>query len=443
MPAPRSLRIGFVATRFAGIDGVSLEAGKWADVLGEMGHEVFYFGGIVDRPPERSRTVAEAFFGHPDVSAIGEAVFDGGTGPRSQAVSRRIDELSAFLRERLLAFVREFEVDMLVPENALAIPMHVPLGLAITQLAAESGMRVLAHHHDLPWERQRFAVNAVTDILAAAFPPALPNVHHVCINTAQREQIARRVGRSARVIPNVMDFETLHQPSPDVTAALRVDLGLAPDEVLVLQPVRVIPRKGIEHAVELLARLDRPARLVISHPSGDEGAEYEEHIRELARLLDVRIEWAADRVSAARGSLPDGRPTWTLGDFYDAADLVAYPSLIEGFGNAYLEAVYHRRPVLVNRYPIYDLDIRPLGFRDIEMNGYLTEANVAETLGLLDDPVRVRERTDWNYGLGLRYFSYEALRRGLRAALADLWPDDHLQLGLPGPQAHKTSTRWR
>ena len=423
MPAARALRIGFVATRFAGIDGVSLEAEKWADVLREMGHDVFYFGGIVDRPPERSRAAPEAFFGHPDISAIDAAVFGGAAGRRSPAVSRRIHEITTYLRERLHAFVSDFELDLLVPENALAIPMHLPLGLAIAQLAAETGMPVLAHHHDLPWERQRFLVNAATDILAAAFPPSLSNVHHVCINTAQREQIARRLGRSARVIPNVMDFQTPHQPSDDESAGLRAELGLAKDELFVLQPVRVIPRKGIEHAVELLARLERPARLVISHPSGDEGAEYEEHIREYARLLDTSIVWAADRVSAARGSLPDGRRTYTLGDMYDAADLVSYPSLIEGFGNAYLEAVYHHRPVFVNRYAIYDLDIRPLGFRNIEMNGFLTEANVAETRRLLDDQARVTEWTDGNFQLGLRHFSYEAVRRGLRAALAELSPD--------------------
>jgi glycosyltransferase involved in cell wall biosynthesis len=337
-------------------------------------------------------------------------------------VSRRIDELAVYLRERLHAYVSDFELDLLVPENALAIPMHLPLGLAITRLAAETGMPVLAHHHDLPWERQRFLVNAATDILTAAFPPALPNVHHVCINTGQREQIARRVGRSARVIPNVMDFETRHQPSPDA-AALRQDLGLAPDELLVLQPVRVIPRKGIEHAVELLARLDRPARLVISHPSGDEGLEYEEHIRELARLLDVGVVWAADRVTAGRGNLSDGRPMWTLGDLYDAADLVTYPSLIEGFGNAYLEAVYHRRPVFVNRYAVYDLDIRPLGFRNVEMDGFLTAANVADTRRLLDEPARIAAWTDANFQLASRHFSFTALRRELRAALTELWPD--------------------
>lgn len=424
MTAGRALRIGFVATRFAGTDGVSLEAEKWAVELRDMGHQVFYLAGIVDRPAECSRVVPEAFFGHPDVVTVNEAVF-GAVSPgsgRPKAVSRRIDELTAHLVSALDAFVSDFELDMLLPENALAIPMHLPLGLAITRFAAETAIPVLAHHHDLRWERQRFEVNSVPDILSAAFPPPLPNVRHVCINSVQQEQIARRLGRAARVIPNVMDFEDPPPPPDAYSAGLRHDLGIGGGELLVLQPVRVIPRKGIEHAVELLARLGRPARLVISHHIGDEGMAYGARIREFAALLGVEVLWAADRLAGERGVDDAGRRTYTLGDFYAAADLMTYPSLIEGFGNAFLEAVYHRAPIMLNRYPVYDLDIRPKGFRCVEMDGYVTTDTVAETLALLDDADRIAAWTDTNYDLGLRHFSHRVVRDGLRAELEAMFP---------------------
>ena len=38
-----------------------------------------------------------------------------------------------------------------------------------------------------------------------------------------------------------------------------------------------------------------------------------------------------------------------LADAYAAADLVCFPSLVEGFGNALVEAIYHRKPLFVNR----------------------------------------------------------------------------------------------
>jgi hypothetical protein len=37
--------IGFVSTRFAGNDGVSLEAAKWAEVLEASGHRCYWFAG--------------------------------------------------------------------------------------------------------------------------------------------------------------------------------------------------------------------------------------------------------------------------------------------------------------------------------------------------------------------------------------------------------------
>jgi hypothetical protein len=39
------LNLGFVSTRFAGIDGVSLEASKWAQIFEGEGHTCFWFAG--------------------------------------------------------------------------------------------------------------------------------------------------------------------------------------------------------------------------------------------------------------------------------------------------------------------------------------------------------------------------------------------------------------
>jgi hypothetical protein len=42
----------------------------------------------------------------------------------------------------------------------------------------------------------------------------------------------------------------------------------------------------------------------------------------------------------------EGQKVYTLWDLYPHAALVTYPSLYEGFGNAFLEAVYFRVPLL-------------------------------------------------------------------------------------------------
>lgn len=439
-PTPR--RIGFVSTRFSGTDGVSLETAKWAAVLERLGHTCFYFAGLSDRPADRSRIVPEAFYRHPDIEAINHRAYAGewdsnhdgrptnieppelrhpalSIYTRPPWLTTRIHELREALKVELRSFVGAFDLELLVIENASAIPLNLPLGLAIAELIAETGIPTIAHGHDFHWERQRFLVNCVPDILAAAFPPSHPSIRHVVINSVQASQLASRHGLTPHVIPNVMEFERPPGPPGVEPALVRADLGVANDELLLLQPTRVIQRKGIEHAIEFTRRLGRPARLVISHAAGDEGPEYETRVREFAELLGVDVRFESEIVGEHPGLTPDGRRIYTLAEVYPAADFVTYPSAFEGFGNAFLEAVYYRRPILVNNYSTYEVDIRPRGFRVVWFDGFISDATLALARQLLDDPALSAEWTARNYDLGARHFSFTILQRHLEDLLAD------------------------
>jgi glycosyltransferase involved in cell wall biosynthesis len=435
--APR--RVGFVSTRFAGTDGVSLETAKWATILERLGNTCFYFAGECDRPADRSHVVPEAFYRHPEIDAINRLAFSAGphdevdAGPARDAPARsrrwpnarppgltdRIHELRAHLKAELEDFVGRYAIDLLVVENASSIPVNLPLGLAISELIAETGIPTIAHHHDFHWERQRFLVNSVPDVLASAFPPAHPSIRHVVINSLQAGALAWRCGLTARVIPNVMEFERPPGPATTSPEELRRDLGVPPGRLLVLQPTRVIPRKGIEHAVEFTRRLGRPAVLVISHAADDEGPEYVERVREYAALLGVDVRFEDAVIGDKPGMLADGRRVRTLADVYPAADFVTYPSVFEGFGNAFLEAVYHRRPILVNNYSTYEVDIRPRGFRVVWFDGFISEATMMQARRLLDDPAEAQAWAERNYALSSRHFSFTVLQRHLEGLLLE------------------------
>lgn len=435
-------RIGFISTRFAGTDGVSLETSKWAAVLERLGHECFYFCGQCDRPAEKSYVVPEAFYRHPEIDAINQVAYQGTWGKlhegrkthpeieelhkdffsvyiRPAQVTKRIQELRFHIKEELYKFAHKFKLELLIVENALTIPLNLPLGLAITEFVTETGYPVIAHHHDFQWERQRFMNNSVHDYIAAAFPPDLPSVRHVVINSLQAHQLAWRKGVNSMVIPNVMDFDSPPPPSDDYTSTVRADLGTAPDQYLFLQPTRIIQRKGIEHAIELTRRLGMPAELVISHAAGDEGTDYEKRVREFAALLDVVIRFESDIIGETRGVTPDGRKIYSLGDVYQKSDLVTYPSTLEGFGNAFLEAIYFKRPLLVNNYSIYEADIKPKGFKVIEFDGFISNATLEETRYVLKHPEESAEHAEHNYELARRYYSFTMLQNHLELLLAD------------------------
>jgi glycosyltransferase involved in cell wall biosynthesis len=416
-------RIGFVSTRFAGTDGVSLETAKWAEVLERRGHVCSYLAGASDRPPAQSRIVPEALFTHPDIRRIYDAAFSQRT--RSSEITWLIHRSKSYLKEQVYAFVRDFGIELLVSQNALTIPMNIPLGLALTEFIAETGFPTIAHHHDFFWERKRFLVNCVWDYLNMAFPPHLPSIRHVVINSSAANQLSLRTGISSLLVPNVMDFDHPPPPPDEYAGDVRSALGIAPDEFFFLQPTRVVQRKGIEHAIELVNRLGMKARLVISHAAGDEGDAYEHRVRDFADLLDVPTNFVSDIIKDQRGATRDGRKIYTLGDVYPHADLVTYPSDIEGFGNAFLEAIYYRQPIVVNNYSIFDMDIKPKGFRVIEFDGYITDDTVHQVRQVLQEPDLAQDMVEHNYRLARRHYSYATLERRLQTLIADCFGEQN------------------
>ena len=413
-------RIGFVSTRFHGTDGVTLEARKWAQILSSMGHKCYWMAGLLDAPPEVSMHVPLAWFNHPEIAEVQSKIF--GVHVRNRALTNQINSIKERLKDELYRFIDRYQIEILIPENILAIPMHVPLGLATTEVIAETTIPVIAHHHDFAWERERFARNAVNDYLQAAFPPLLYGIEHVVINSMAQKELARRLGIPSQVIPNVLDFETPPPGIDEYNRDLRREIGLSDDDWLILQPTRVVARKGIEHAIELVRRLNDPrAKLVISHPVGDEGNEYMRMIRDRIEDAKIDVRFIADRVGERRGVNAEGRKVYTLFDLYPHADLVTYPSHHEGFGNAFLEAIYFGKPVLVNMYAVYARDIDPIGFKAIEMSQLVTSDVVAQTKEILTNKALREEWAKTNYELGRKYFSYAVARRKLAARIANLF----------------------
>ena len=403
-------RIGFVSTRIAGTDGVTLETYKWHQILERNGYECYFFAGELDTPQERSFLEPKAHFEDPEMLDIHSACF--GKTTRKASLSARIQELKAYLKSRLYEFCKEFKIDLLIPENALAIPMNIPLGLALTELIAERGMPTVAHHHDFCWERKRFLINAVRDYIQCAFPPNLRSMRHVVINSEASRQLSYRTGISNVVIPNVFDFACPPPPPPNAES-LRAELGFSDDDLFVLQPTRIVPRKWIERAVELISlmKIERP-RLVVSHESGDEGDLYSQRVLEYADRLGVELIYIGDKIGSAHCFKARNDKKYTMDDIYQNADLVTYPSGYEGFGNAFLEAIYFKKPIVVNRYSIFVEDIEPCGFDVIPFESFVTK-EVVDRIKQFLMPQNLSRAADKNYELGKRNFSYEVLENKL------------------------------
>lgn len=421
--------IGFVSTRLAGTDGVSLETYKWADVLSRMGHSCFYLAGEIlvpkkNIPPGKTQKdislVVDSFhFKNEDIREIYEECFDNYT--ISDDITKRIESIAKEIKDKMHEFVDKFSIDILVSENAVTIPMNIPLGLALTSFINETGIHTIAHHHDFHWERRRFSENGIKDYLDTAFPPSSSTILHVVINSIAQKELNKRKGVQSEIIPNVMDFK--NEPKfemDDYSLGLREKLGMEDDELFVLQPTRIIPRKKIEYAIELVSRLGMKSSLVISHQIGDEEDNgYLKSLISEANKKGVRLIFAGDYIGCDRGETADGKRIYSLEDVYKNADLVTYTSDKEGFGNALIESIYYEKPIVINRFPIYLKDIAPKGFSFIELdNNHISESTINKVNELLQNPSLVEEITNKNYELGGKFFSYEVLEQKLKTLVS-------------------------
>ncbi|MDQ3871703.1 MAG: glycosyltransferase, partial [Chloroflexota bacterium] len=131
---------------------------------------------------------------------------------------------------------------------------------------------------------------------------------------------------------------------PMSKALVRVPLGLAPDERVVLQLGRIVPRKGIDNAIRGFARLQRDhcvaAKLLVV--GGESEQPDPAATPELARLQKIATrEGVADQVVFVGRRGRD-----TLKYYYSAADVFVTTPTYEPFGITPLEAMACGTPVV-------------------------------------------------------------------------------------------------
>ncbi len=282
-----------VSFRLGTADGVSVVARSWQDALQGFGYDVVTVAG--EGPVDRT---------------VAGLALDASEPPPSGEVEDAL-----------------VDADLVVVENLLTIPMNLPASRVVARVLR--GRPALLHHHDPPWQRDRFA--HVTEL-----PPTDPAWRHVTINELTRAELAER-GIEATCIHNGFDPD----PALGDRDRTRARLGVTDGEVLLVHPVRAIARKRVPDAIALATALGATYWLL--------GPAEEDYAEELDRVLAT----ATCRVIHESSDAADA---------YAACDAVVFPSSWEGFGNPPIEAAAHLRPAAVGDYPV-SRELRALGFR--------------------------------------------------------------------------------
>jgi glycosyltransferase involved in cell wall biosynthesis len=288
--------VALVSFRLGGADGVSVAAAHWAEAFTRLGFQVLTVAG-----EGRADRILSGLGLHP---------------PKGSLESRQLEAALG-------------EADLVVVENVCSLPLNPEAGRALAE--SLRGRPAIVHHHDLPWQRARFA--HVRD-----WPPDDPAWVHVTINELSRHELEARGKRATTV------YNGFPEEPPGRRAPTRRALRIQPGGLLVLQPTRAIARKNIPAGVAMAEALGATYWLT--------GPPEEGYGPEAASILNgagCPVRWG----------LPEGV---TMADAYAAADAVVLPSTWEGFGCPVVESAMHRRPLAVSDYPVA-AEIGRFGFR--------------------------------------------------------------------------------
>lgn len=444
-------RIGIFHYQVGGTDGVSLEIEKWKQVLEGMGHTVYLLGG--DLGTAQGILVKEMFHHLPESKRLNKNTFLRLSDFDADGYKEELARMSGLIANQLRAVIKENELDLILAENVWCVAANPAVAPALETVRKELGIPAVAHNHDFYWERRggfSLTCAGAAELADKFLPPHDLDIKHIVINSLAQAELLERKGIHSVVVPNVFDFATPAWEKDAYNSDLRTEIGLAENDLVLLQATRIVSRKGIELAIDFAKALNSPERLKLLQENGlydgrifSEGSRivlvlagyarddatggYKDLLTQKARNGNVDILYIEDLVDADR-SIKNNQKIYSLWDTYTMADLVTYPSLWEGWGNQFLEAVKAKLPIMIFEYPVYKKDIKDKGFqvislgdqiRDFDDDGLarvedtIIENAANEAVILLTDSKKRKQVVEHNFKAGLEQYSLEALKRYL------------------------------
>jgi glycosyltransferase involved in cell wall biosynthesis len=445
--------VGILHYQVGATDGVSLEIDKWKRVLEEMGHTVHLCAG--DLGSAQGTFIPEMYHHTPQAERLYRNTFIELRDYADDLAYRgEMLQFADGIEKHLRDFVRDKGIELLLPSNVWSVAVNPPVAIALARVMRDFRLPTVAHHHDFYWERaDGVALTTATaiELVDKYLPPRGPLLRHVVINSLAERELWERKGIRSTVVPNVFDFAAPPWQVDDYNRDLRSRIGLRAKDVLILQATRIVRRKGIELAIDFVRALDTPERRARLHNSGlydwrsfdedsrivlvlagysrdDVAGGYVSDLRRRIAETGIDALFIEDVVSARR-HVRDGRKVYSLWDTYVFADMVTYPSLWEGWGNQFLEALRAQLPVVVFEYPVYKADIENKGFQVISLGSQIAgrdeaglvtvaptvmEAAADRAVDLLTNAELRQATVEHNLQLARSHYSLQALRRHLQ-----------------------------
>jgi glutaredoxin len=335
--------------------------------------------------------------------------------------------------------------------------MNPCVAIALERVIEKHNLDVLAQHHDFYWERKdgvNYSCDFAKEMAEEYIPPKNKEYHHVVINQQGHDTLLKKKGLESTIVPNVFDFKQHLWEVDEYNKDFKESLGFTKDDVIFLQATRIVIRKSIELAIDLISVINemKPSLigktlydgriinentsfklLCVGYSSDDSTGTYVDRLQKRAKNKNVEIVFKGDYISHSR-EIVNGIKKYSLWDSYVFADIITYPSYWEGWGNQFLEGLFAKVPIVVYEYPVFITDIKDRGFDYISLGStytvddktklieveqsILTKAANKTIKYLLDNNYRVRN-INMNFELGRDHYSMQTLKGYLKELIKE------------------------
>jgi len=264
-------------------------------------------------------------------------------------------------------------VDVTFVHNIFTMHHNLACTRALHDLAPRRKM--VAWTHDLTSTNSDFALPNPTQPPWNLMRTSSPDVTYVATSDLRAAEIKAHLKPpiEARVIPDPVDPARLFGLTPEMRASLSA-LEIPWRDFVFLLPARVMVRKNIDFAIEIVKKLREsgcnPLLLITGAkvPNSPASEHYGAFLRQsLPEDLRGYVVFLSDYFPVQDD---------TLRDLYLLSDCLLFPSTQEGFGLPVLEAALHRMPVWCRDIP---------AFKALEGSGSF----------LLDDLAKLPEAINW------------------------------------------------
>lgn len=449
------MNIMMIHYKCGGTDGVSLEMDKWKKTFEKMGHKVYYLAGELNNkliyPSLYHITdISKRFYSY---SFEGEHSF-ANEKEYKKSVQIEVNKIKPIIN----SFINDHKIDLVVVQNIWSVAMNVALAIALEEVIEQNNVKVLAQHHDFFWERKKgvhFGSDYAKQIATEFLPPTNPNYKHVVINQQGHDTLLKRKNLESSIVANVFDFKAPLWEKDSYNSDFKTSLGFNEDDIIILQATRVVNRKAIELAIDVVNKMNLLKKQLIGkelynnkifndksnfclvlagYDLDDSTQTYLSRLKKHALSRDVDLRVISDRISHER-EIVANQKIYSLWDCYVYCDLITYPSYWEGWGNQFLEGLFAKVPMIVYEYPVFITDIKDKGFDYISLgNSY--KVNSDTNLVYIEEDILIKAAksatdflfnkekrqvsTNKNFEIGKKYFSMECLYKELNTIINNI-----------------------